>query len=105
MPDSWLTVATYATATPADTEADVALYVGVFVAVAVFVVVVIAMVMLVRRIKGRDPCMYRGAGTELLSYALGSGKNCSRGRKKEKDTKENPPRRRKMAPLFYCPIY
>ncbi|GBO01709.1 hypothetical protein AVEN_46600-1 [Araneus ventricosus] len=51
------------TATPAETEADVALYVGVFVAVAVFIVVVIAMVMLVRRIKGRDPCMYRGAGT------------------------------------------
>ncbi|GBN79021.1 hypothetical protein AVEN_55415-1 [Araneus ventricosus] len=50
-------------ATPAETEADVALYVGVFVAVAVFIVVVIAMVMLVRRIKGRDPCMYRGAGT------------------------------------------
>ncbi|XP_055934626.1 netrin receptor UNC5C-like [Argiope bruennichi] len=67
-------------ATPAETEADVALYVGVFVAVAVFIVVVIAMVMLVRRIKGRDPCMYRGAGTEVIPVqpdltqtALGNG--------------------------------
>ncbi|KFM61937.1 hypothetical protein X975_11116, partial [Stegodyphus mimosarum] len=38
------------------------------------------MVMLVRRIKGRDPCMYRGAGTEVIPVqpdltqtALGNG--------------------------------
>ncbi|GFV52979.1 hypothetical protein TNCV_2876451 [Trichonephila clavipes] len=58
------------TATPAESEPDVALYVGVFGAVAVFVVVVIAMVMLVRRIKGRDPCMYRGAGTGRQQFCI-----------------------------------
>ncbi|GFS28210.1 hypothetical protein TNIN_184981 [Trichonephila inaurata madagascariensis] len=57
-------------ATPAESEPDVALYVGVFGAVAVFVVVVIAMVMLVRRIKGRDPCMYRGAGTGRQQFCI-----------------------------------
>lgn len=50
-------------ATPADNEADIALYVGVFVAVAFFIMIFIAMVMFIRRIKGRDPCMYRGSGT------------------------------------------
>lgn len=50
-------------ATPADNEADIALYIGVFVAVVFFIMFFIAMVMFIRRIKGRDPCMYRGNGT------------------------------------------
>ncbi|XP_067139903.1 netrin receptor UNC5C-like isoform X2 [Centruroides vittatus] len=53
-------------ATPAEAETDIALYVGLCVAVAVFILVVVGMVLVVRRIKGRDPSMYSAGVADVI---------------------------------------
>ncbi|XP_076368260.1 netrin receptor UNC5C-like isoform X1 [Tachypleus tridentatus] len=50
----------------AEPETNITLYIGLFVAIAVFLAVLVSMVFVVRRIKGQDPSMYIGGGSEVM---------------------------------------